>query len=171
MLKKREYKVGDKIVNFGQVYRIFKIEDQGKGVNGRERIIHYRPYFKSKDNRTVVCSIPVSSLDKTSIRKPISKSEVKEIMQNLSVKLYRREHVETEEAKELINKNKPGVTMRVLKRLWKEKESEPEGFTKSKKDVLELAVKRLAEEVAYVSNISIEKANARINSALQSAYV
>ena len=61
----KKYKVGDKIVNFGQVYRVFKIQKE---------IMYYRPYFKRGENQDgIICSVPMKNIKLTQIRRPASK--------------------------------------------------------------------------------------------------
>lgn len=155
------FKVGDKIVDFGQVYRVFKV---------KEKIVFFKPYFKNKLNNGMVCSIPIGNFTKTKMRKPIKKKELKLLMKRLGRKMRKDKLLETTLAKDLLNFNDPQKTVRVLRSLWREKVDDSINFTKSKKDAFELAIKRFAEEVAFLLDVSVEKSREKIETALNSAY-
>ncbi len=155
------FKVGDKIVDFGQVYRVFKV---------KKETVFFKPYFKNRLNNGMVCSIPIDNFTKTKMRKPIKKKELKLLMKRLGKKARKDKLLETTRAKDLLNFNDPKKTVRVLRSLWREKADDSINFTKSKKDAFELAIKRFVEEVAFLSGVSVEKSREKIETALNSAY-
>lgn len=167
MKDKKSLKVGNKIVDFGQVYRIFKIEKQKRAKGKEETVIFFRPYFKTKQNRTLICSIPVNNIKKTKIRRPISKKELRKLLKELSQKSDIEIPINITRAKEMLNLNDPHEIVRILKSLWLEKNDKSTSFTKTREKVLRLAIKRLVEEVALVNNMSIEKAKSQIEEALE----
>lgn len=120
MESSKTYKVGDKLVERGKVYRIFKVEK--KKTNGEiERVIHYCPYYKNSMNKTLICSIPESSLINSSIREPVSKKEIKELILNLSKKTRKASDLNTDQAKATLNLNDIHKTANILRRYWREK--------------------------------------------------
>lgn len=163
MEKDKTYKVGDKIIHFDQVYRIFKIT----GGKNKDKVISFRRYFKSKENRKLVFSIPISSIDKTRIRKPVSKKELRDLFKTLSQKPKVKIVINTIKAREQLGSNDLDKNVEVLTQLWLEKKSDPDRFNKSKEGVFKLAIKKLSEEVAFVSNISLTKAKKKIENALE----
>jgi RNA polymerase-interacting CarD/CdnL/TRCF family regulator len=164
---KKPFQVGDKILDFGQVYRIFKIKNK-KGPRGKsQKSIFFRPYFKTPQNKSTICSIPIKNLKKAKIRRPISKRELQKLIRKLSRDPRDKKPIATAKAKEALNKNDPFKTAQVLKKLWLDKIDESTNFTRAKKDVFNLAIKRLVEEVAYVSNTSITKAQLMIKTSLK----
>lgn len=166
MIKNKRFKVGDKIINFNRVFRIFKISQQ-EDKDKKEIIISFRPYFQTKEKRILTFSIPVDSVDKTNIRKPISKKELKELLSDLAKSSNLKAPLDIIKTREELNINNPKVKVQILKCLWKEKNNSKVNFTKIKSDVLELAIKLLLEEVALVSGITLEKAEQKIKSALK----
>ncbi len=165
-----KFKVGDKIVDFGRVYRIFKIDNTTEN----DTIIYFKPYFKSKKDGGMTCSIPAKSINKTNIRRPINKLRMNKILKNLSKKTFANDIndinvLEITEAKEVLSINKAGKTAKILKRLWLEKQDESKNFTKSKETAFKHLIERLSEEIAYAGNTSIENAEAKIRSALKKA--
>lgn len=166
MKDKKSFKVGDKIVDFGQVYRIFKIKKQ-KNAKGKEEVIFFKPYFKTKQNRTLICSIPVNNIDKTKIRRPISKKELRKLLKELSQKSDIETPINVSRAREILNLNDPYKTVQILKSLWIEKNDKSTNFTKTRESVFGLSIKRLFEEVAFVNSVSIGKARKQIKAALE----
>jgi len=150
----KSFKVGDKIIDFGQVYKIFKIE---------KKVVHFRPYYKTKQNRTLTCSIPVKNIGLTNIRKPISKNRVKKLLERLSEKEERGEPVNAKEVGEKLKLNRPETTARILKKLWLDKQDLSKNFSGSKRNIMNLSIKQLVEEVAFVLDISIAKAKKKID--------
>lgn len=161
----KTFKVGDKIVRFGQLFRVFKIKKQ-KNKNKEEKIILFKPYFKTKENKFLVCSIPAASIDKTNIRKPISKKKLRGLLKELSKRSDVKTPIDISKAKQKLTLNNPKINVQILKRLWKEKSDESTNFSKSKHDIFKLAVGRLVEEVAFVGGISLIKARKKIKTAL-----
>lgn len=160
------FKLGDKIVHFGKVFRIFKIKKQ-KGITGKkEKVIFFGPYFKNKENKSLAYSIPLKSIDKTKIRKPISKKELKNLLEKFLKKSEIETPVDLIQAREELKLNDLCKNVQTLKRLWREKNNELTNFTKSKQDVFRLSIKQLVEEVAFVSGLSPAKAKEKIKKAL-----
>lgn len=165
MSNNKTFKVGDKIVHFGQVHRIFKIEKH-KIKDKEEKIILFRPYFKTKENKSLTCSIPVDSIDKTNIRRSISKTELRQLLKELSKKPDVKIPVDINKAREQLTLNNPEINVQILKRLWKEKNDESTNFSKSKHDVFKLVINRLVEEFAFISGAPLIKARQTITTAL-----
>lgn len=162
-MKKIKYKKGDKIIDYGRVYRIFKVDVPEKP--SEDRILHFRPYFHKRKTGEMVCSIPSKNIDKTNIRKPISEHDLKKVFAILKSKP--KEEINTNNAKEILGENKPDKTAQVIKGLWLEKHDEDKHFTRTKKQAFKHLIARLSEEVAFVKNISPEKAEESIRRALK----
>jgi RNA polymerase-interacting CarD/CdnL/TRCF family regulator len=163
----RAFKVGDKIVDFSQVFRIFKTKRRKKPNGEKEKVIFFRPYFKTPKNQTLVCSIPVKNIKKTKIRRPISKKKLKELLKSLSQKSDIDIPINISRAKDMLNSNDPEKIAWVLKGLWLEKNDESTNFTKNREKVFKIAIKELVEEIAFVSGTSTRKAKKRIKKYLK----
>lgn len=164
--KKRKIRVGSKIIEGGKVYRVFKIK-KVKSDGESDRIIFYKPYFKDDINRTVVCSIPESSLIDTHIRSPITKIEVDEVFIELSRRIRGENQIDVTKDKTDLILNDIDVTVQLIRRYWREKTVNTDGFSKTKRDFLERAVDIVAQEVAVVKNTSLENAVDKVFSALE----
>ncbi|MBU2592812.1 MAG: hypothetical protein ABH867_02945 [Patescibacteria group bacterium] len=162
----KTFRVGDKIIDAGQVYRIFKIEEKEDAKNGIEKVIYFRLYYKTERNRNLVCSIPVKNIDLACIRKPISKDKMKKLLKKLSEKEAKKEPVNPTWAKEQLRLNRVGATARILKRLSLEKQDESTNFTGNNQNLLDLSIERLVEEIAFVLGISVAQASEKIKKAL-----
>ena len=85
-MQKKKFKVGDKIVEFGQVFRIYKIEKIRDSNGELERAIFFRHYYQRRNIATLVCSIPIKNVEKTKMRKPISQKEFRLLIKKLKKK-------------------------------------------------------------------------------------
>jgi len=162
-MKKINFRRGDKIVDYGRVYRIFKVDTPQKA--SEDRILHFRPYFNSSKNGEMVCSIPSKNIDKTKIRKPINNIELKKVFQIL--KNNPKNDVDTNNAKEILGENKPKKTAEIIRGLWLEKTDEDKHFTRTKKQAFKHLITRLSEEIAFVKDTTPEKAEESIRRALK----
>lgn len=154
-------KVGDKLVERGEIFRIFKI--QIKKYNGEtERIIHYRNYYTNSLNSSLFCSVPECNMGDHDIRSPVSKKEMKDALKRLRKKPKNTDALDVAEAKTVLNSNDVHQTLSVLKKYWREKKRDDENFTKAKRDVLSTAIERVVEETALVSGVSLDKAKDKI---------
>jgi len=167
MKNKKPFKVGDKIIDFGQVCRIFKIKKEKNAKGKNKKVIFFRPYFKTRQNRTLVCSIPVNNIKRAKIRGPISKKKLRELSKELSKEADVKKPINTTRLREMLRLNEVHKTAQVLKTLWLDKKDESTTFTKIRKDIFSLAMKRLVEEVAFVNRVSLGKARKQIKTALK----
>lgn len=167
MTNNEQFKIGDKIIRSGRVYRIFKIKNKKNGEGKKQKIVFFRPYFKKRKNGSLICSLPVANIDKESIRRPISKKELRQLLKKLSQKLKLKTKVEVSRVKDVLKKSDPHKAAKFLKCLWIEKSDESINLTKSKQEVLKLLIRYLVEEIALVGNISLAKARNKIKTSLE----
>ncbi len=85
---------------------------------------------------------------------------------NLSKRSKKRNALEIVKAKSILSLNDIYKTVIVIKRYWREKKKEGDSFSKSKKDILDMAINKTVEEVALVTGISLSKAKDKIIIAL-----
>ena len=163
---KSNYRVGDKIVEFGQVFNIFQIKNQKTADGKFEKIIFFKPYFKINNASNIICSIPLNNIEKTEIRKPISTTELKVLFKRLKKVNSNNISLTIIRAKELLKSDNPKIMIKLLRILYKEKKNQPDSFSKSKKDVFDSAMDKLVQEFALVSRITPDKAREKITFAL-----
>lgn len=163
---KKKLRVGNKLIESGMVYRIFKIEEIE--FNGKsDRIIHYKPLFNNSFNDSLVCSVPESNLEESNVRLPIPKDEMIVVIKNLSRKRKRRDLLDINEAKDILKLNDIYKTADLLNRYWKEMQKFSENFTKKQRDVIDMAIERLTQQVAIVYHVSLTSAEKKLISALE----
>lgn len=169
MLDDSPVKVGDELVELGKVYTVFKIEDK-QGFDGKvQKHVFFKPFFQTSDNQTLSCSIPLENISQAKIRRPLNKKQVNEILSSLpSLKLLDKKDLifDINLAKEILKTNDPIECARVLRTVWTELNNDDLNPTKSKKDILELSVKTLAQEVALAYDLTLEKAEKKLHRAL-----
>ncbi|MBL7159595.1 hypothetical protein ISS85_03900 [Candidatus Microgenomates bacterium] len=163
------FKLGDKIIDAGLAYRIFEIK-QGTNLNGNEEsFIFYEPYFESEYANGITCSIPIRNIEKTCIRKPISKKGLEMMLESLSELPNGESQVNTTVFRESLRFNDAQKTAEILKLLWMDKADELTNFSRQKQDVFHQVMKRLTEEIALVAEISLVEAQEKIEEALGQA--
>ncbi len=158
-MSQEKFKVGDKIVRFGKVFEIFKIEKEENPETGEEEdFIYFEPAYESQANQTLKCSIPVSNLELTNIRRPLSEDEVDKLLDYLKSKIEMEGRFNTRSAKETIKSNEPRKIAEILKELAIVRRDPDTNFTYTKKRLFRKALKRLQEEVALVKDMSLQEA-------------
>ena len=153
------FRVGSKLIKFGQVYRVFKFDKH-------QNIIHFSPYYKNKRTKTIICSIPLSSLEKARIRKPLSQKEIKKLLKFLSSDKDLKSTGSIIQAREKLSLNDPWETANLLRFLWRDKKSLDINYTKSRQDLFKAAMRRLVEEVAFVQHLAVKEARLKIKKSL-----
>jgi RNA polymerase-interacting CarD/CdnL/TRCF family regulator len=82
-------------------------------------------------------------------------------------KKARNSIVQIDLLKEKLNKNNARRTAQVVKALWLDKNNIATSFSPSKKTIYKKALRILCEEYALVRNTTVEKAEAKIEEALE----
>jgi RNA polymerase-interacting CarD/CdnL/TRCF family regulator len=166
--KRIRFKVGDRIVEAGRVFRIFKVRYEDGGEKEEQKIIYFKPQFK-KNKNALECSIPAKNADDARIRKPVTKKELKEILKTLSKKARKNGKVNTSTLKDKLNKNRAKTTAYVLRKLWVDKHNENTSFSPTKKRIYRKALRNLSEELAWLEKTSVKNARNKIKERLQKA--
>lgn len=169
MLDDRPIEVGDDLVEFGKVYKVFKIADKVSFNGTLEKHVFFKPFYATADNNTLSCSVPVGKLKEANIRRPLPKQDLSELIAKLSSTLA---HVkvpilDVNEAKNIFKLNDPLETAKVLRSIWNEIKAQGVDTPKSRKDIFELSIKSLAQEVALAYELTIEKAEKKLRKALE----
>lgn len=162
-----QFKVGDKLVDYGQVHRIFKIQ-KGMTFNSEPvDYIYYRPYFKKDKDKSFSCRIPMQSIKDTKLRRPVTKEKMKQALDSLNAMPKGDFILNVIEATECFKENDPCETANLLKILWMEKNDEERKFTVRKKMIYADAMRHIVEEMAVVHEIELEKAEKKVLSRLR----
>ncbi len=161
------FKVGDMIVKFGEVCQIIRIEKRENDDGNAEEILYYKPYYAERQFSEVIYSIPVKNLSLASIRKPISKKELLDLIKVLSKTIEVEEPINIIEYKKSFNSNDPHEIAYTLKRIWIEKQETADGISKSKNEIYKASMKILVEEVALLKKTTVSEAKKIIKKALK----
>ena len=161
------FKVGDMIVKFGEVCQIIRIEKRKNDDGNAEEFLYYKPYYAGQQVNEVTYSISVKNLSLASIRKPISKKELLDLIKILSKTIEVDVPINIIEYKEAFNSNDPHEIAYTLKRIWVEKQEEADGISKSKNELYKASMKILVEEVALLKETTIPEAERIIEKALK----
>lgn len=158
------YKVGDKIVENGRVYKIFKIEN---GSEQDEVTIYFRPVFD--EGTGLIGSIPVENIDDGEFRDPATVSEVNSTLKVLSKKGPSELRVDTDEMDDKLKENDIQASAQVANLLWIDKKNEDTSFSPTKRRLFKKAIRTVSEEYANAKDTSLEKAEEKIRSYLNKA--
>jgi RNA polymerase-interacting CarD/CdnL/TRCF family regulator len=167
MTDSNKFKVGDKIVRFGEVCQITKIEKRKNDDGDAEEILYYKPYYAEPQTSKVTYSISVKNLSLASIRKPISKKELLDLIKVLSKTIEVDVPINIIEYKEAFNSNDPHEIAYTLKKIWIEKQEKADEISKSKNELYKASMKILVEEVALLKKTTVSKAEKIIKRALR----
>ncbi len=144
-----DLKVGDTLVQFGQVFQIFKIKEE-KTASSVQKLIFFKPLFASQENETLICSIPADSLIKTKIRRPVKKERLQKLFKKLFKRPPEGEPLNLLDAKQNLESNRLSKVAAVLRSFWFEKNGQSKNFTLSREGVLRESLKVFSEEAACV---------------------
>lgn len=164
--KKAKYKVGDRIVEAGRVFRIFKVRYDKNGENEEKKVIYFKPQFK-KNTNALECSIPVESALDAGIRKPSTKTEFKDLLKMLTKRGRKNGKINTAGLKDKLNKNRAKTTAYVLRKLWLDKNNENTSFSPTKKRIYKKALRNLSEELAWLEKTTVKRARDKIKKKLE----
>ncbi len=173
----RELEKGDVIIRFGIPHKIFKVEEielesekNDDEEPKKDRIIHFSPIYKDRRNETLRLSIPLSNIDKTTIRQPVTKTKMREELKYLRTGEYQRTPFNRTKVKRMINSNDIHDVARVLKTLWEENRDDERNYTISKRNTFKMVFRRFHHEAAHVLELSLDEAEDKIKTALDTGW-
>jgi len=163
MVNINKLKIGDIIIRFGQVYKVFKTEKKDD-----TKIIFYKKFFENPGRAPSIFSIPQDSIGNTKIRGLIGKKDLGSLL-GAELKAFEVDlEMNINTIKAILNTDDPMEIMKIMKNLATERKTN-EKFPFSKKEVYGTLLKRFASEVAYVYKTTPEKGQEIIEEALDRA--
>ena len=145
--------------------KISKIKNRQTDSGKSQKLIQFKHFYTNNNNEDLLFSIPTKNLAKANIRRPITKKKLQQLFKSLS-QVSQKDRINPAKAKLWLTENDPFKTAKVLKRLWADKLNESTNFSRTKKDLMETALKRLEEEVAFLEKLPLKKARERIKAKL-----
>lgn len=158
MSNKLELSVGDLIVRFGKILKVFQVKTDTVGL---------KPFFDFKGNNGLNYTLNKKNLDDGNIRLLVSKEKIKTLLNQIINKSSIEKDSPVFDAKTALCQNKFEETLWVIKNLWLEKKEKMNTLSGGKLTIFKRAINQASEEIAASSNISIEKAELLIMSGLK----
>jgi len=144
-----EFKVGDYIVDFENIYFIYDEKDG-----------FFFYHHLEGDKATSTSSLPKANLAKSGFRHLQTKAEIKDFFIELSKKLPADSILDNKSVKESLYLDIPVKNAVILKQLYKNKQELGDKFLKSNQELINAITNHLAKEIAFVlkkSESSIQK--------------
>lgn len=161
-----KYKVGDKLVENGRVFEIFKLEEEES--DGQKIITaFFRPVYD--EGTGLIGSIPVENMEDDEFREPSTVTEVNQSLRVLSKKNSNDLRVDTDELDDRLKTNQIKASASVANLLWVDKNNEDTSFSPTKRRLFRKAVRAVSEEYANAKDTTLEKAEKMIRSYLNKA--
>lgn len=160
--------VGDHIIDSDKIYVIFDIKNQ-KDVSGKDReYVYYKPVASSERDTGLVGSIPIDNFTKAGLRGLLSKKEVGNFLSEIST-TTEMEGIDYKGYKEILYANDPVKTLPLLKTLWGKKKAEGESFSRVDREIVEVTMKHIVEELGFVTKTPLLKMRQEIEAELNKA--
>jgi RNA polymerase-interacting CarD/CdnL/TRCF family regulator len=154
-------KVDDVIIRFGQVYKVFKIDEkEGEGM------VHYKKIFNTAQRAVSIFTIPQSSVEKTKMRKALTKKEMDALLGKDLAEVEVDLDASLNTLKAVLHTDDPSEVVKTLKLIAVVKHKAGK-IPFSKKEVYSSLLKRLGSEVAYVYDVDLDEAKIIIEKALE----
>lgn len=153
-------KKGDMIIDFDQISVVSKIEND---------LVYYCSLIKDTNKGNISSTIPLSNLSKAGIRSLLTKEELKAFMKSLSkeqplnIPSYSNKN-NNNNLKEFLYLNDPHKTGQLL--IYLNQRQKTPIYSKADQLIFDQAMDHLCQEIAVVSNISIELAKKQILAAI-----
>ena len=160
-----QFHIGDFIMQHGCAFKITEIKETKIDEKTFE-VLLYNPVFEVGKYKKMTCSIPLSSLALTDIRKPFNEETAKEILGLLSVKPDYVEEVNMKTAKSFEDSNINLDLAKLTAQLAFEKKDENTNFSSSKNFLLGKLIESLSQEFAVIYSLDLEEAEKLINDKL-----
>lgn len=156
--KKADYKENDVLVKFGKLYKIFQIKTK-EFENNTKKIVYYKPLFVKNKREEMICSIPLSNLNKAFLRKPFAKEEYKKFLKGLSQTSEEfKEKVQIKSYADLSTSDDLEKKSLVISHLWYRKQDPEINISTSESNLLKELINSVTEELAFVLGLNIDSA-------------
>ena len=161
MINPLAFRKGDILIDFGKAYIVCEIKNQITQDGKTEPFVVYKPRSDDWLDRSLICSIPVSSLAESNIRRPLSKNQLTSLLKLIDEKPindYQKINTRDIKVDEILQSNNPAEIIKLLIKLWIPKKDLTLKSAKNKKRTCVRAIEMLSQEIATVYNITEEKA-------------
>jgi RNA polymerase-interacting CarD/CdnL/TRCF family regulator len=154
-------KIGDRVIRYGKVLKVFQVKD---------KTIYFQPHFKGQGNSGLTYQMSLSNVQKSNMRKPVSKKELQALFSSILIKSSEGGEINALEIRSSLNENDLPQTLKVIKNLWLEKTSKTTSLASGKHNIYQQALEQAAEEVAAVKGFSPDEGKEAIMAALKKGH-
>lgn len=152
-------KVGDRVVRYGRVLKVFQI---------KSKTVYFKPNFASPSNNSLVYQMSSQNVKGSNIRKIVSKKELKDLFDSILSLPEELGAINSMEVRSSLSGNDLTETFKAIKNLWLERIGKTASLASGKLSIYQQALEQATEEVAAVRNLALDKARQVIMSALKS---
>lgn len=153
-----DFKVGDFIVDFENIYQIYDDKDD-----------FFFYHIAGEDKATSTSSLPRTNVSKSGFRHLQTTTEIKEIIKELEKSLPENTLFENKLIKESLYLNDPIKNALTLKLLYKNKKDTGEKFLKSNQEIINNMTNHMAKEISFVLKKQFESVHKQISDILAKA--
>lgn len=158
---KKGFSIGDYIIDFENIYQITS-QKKGEDCSGKTlSYFFYQPIEIDSQNNTTY-STPIDNIYKSGLRHLVTPVIVKKLYQEAKEKISHEAILDYKSIKETLYQNDPSKSLVILKQLFLERDKNAEAFSRTNKEILESILQHLSNEIAFVTNKSIEKVSQKL---------
>ena len=150
-------KVGDRVVRYGRVLKVFQIKGD---------TVYFQPHFNPQTSNGLTYQISLKNVTKSNIRKLVTKQKLQDLFKSILNTDSELGAINDLEIRSSLNANNLLQTLKVIKNLWLEKTGRPGTLASGKQNIYQQAMDQATEEVAAVKGLKLDKARQVIISAL-----
>jgi RNA polymerase-interacting CarD/CdnL/TRCF family regulator len=167
MINNIHFKKGDILIDFGKAYIVSEIKNQKNFEGITEPFIIYKPWLDDWPDRSLVCSIPMSSLSSSNMRRPLKKVEINNLLNLTNDKVEFSKFHDDVKFDEILQSNDLVKIIKLLIRLWVPVKDQTNKTSKTRRRTCSDAIEILSLEIGIVYNIPREKAEQLLLSKLE----
>lgn len=158
MLNTLSLAVGDLIVRHGKVLKVSQVKKDS---------IDLQPYFNFKESHGLTYSVQLQNSNNVSLRKPVSREKAEQLLVSISKQPSQTLEINLLETKSALNTNELAETLKVLRKLWLEKQDKSGFLAGGKLGIYQQAMIQATQEIAAAKGILLEQAELLILSTLK----
>jgi RNA polymerase-interacting CarD/CdnL/TRCF family regulator len=157
-----DIKKGDVILEDNIAYKVVEVKNKKNNTGKLEPHVFFKYVYETKDNKGVVASIPVSSLDQVTIKSPISKNKLNQVLKKLAYKPSSKPKISLEKTATALKANDIESIGSIMRDLTIESNFSKDKFSKEKQQYLEECIHYLTQAVSTTLDISSQSAKQKI---------
>ncbi|AKM79219.1 MAG: hypothetical protein UX85_C0007G0086 [Candidatus Beckwithbacteria bacterium GW2011_GWB1_47_15] len=160
MISKLNLTVGDLVVRYGKVLKVFQIKKDA---------VSLRPFFNSQSSHGLTFTLKQKSVSQGHVRRLVSKTKLKDLLNLIIKKSIAKDRCPAFDSDTALNRNRLTDALWVLKTLWLEKQERSDTLATGKSNIFQRVLLQTAEEIAAVNRTSPERAKLQLLSGLKAS--